>query len=128
MKRIILLCCAFLMLTGVAFSADSLDIANSAQDEGFQARVEIFLIKAAAAIISEGVEVANHTARVAFAERVLSGSVNIEKYTQAVSTNSTIWSAMLVLDDKNNPMGGAGVTDQDLEFTVNSLIPAFAGY
>lgn len=87
----------------------------------FQRRVNQFVQKAAINVMSELATTPNHAERVAFANRVFVSDYDLEQYTGAVLTNPTILSGLVVMP------AGNGVSDSDLEFTVNSMYNAFAG-
>lgn len=96
----------------MSVSSDSMTVAlNSA----FQQRVRYFLCKAAVAVMSEQADTAGHSLRVAYAKLVLSGTASSEAASVAVLTNGVVAAA------------GFAVTDNDLEFTVNSVFSALAG-
>lgn len=106
-------------------SADCMAIANNGT---FQQRVKYYMQRAAIAVMAEAPEHANHADRVAYARRVLdvTGSTgmaaSIAEYAIAVVTNSTIAATIAA-----NPLNQAAISDNDLEFTVNSMFDAFAG-
>lgn len=100
----------------MATSLDAVQIAGN-----LNPRVSFFVIKAAIAIMAEDNLTANHSDRVDFANKVFVGDYDLNSYTFGVLTNSTILSNL----DTGEP--DLGITDGDLEFTVNSLYNAFAG-
>lgn len=87
-----------------------------AENKTFQFRVRYFLEKAAIAVMAELLNTAGHTERVVYAKEVLGGSADYYSATIAVLTNSTVAAA------------GKATTDNDLEFTVNSMFSHFAGF
>lgn len=87
-----------------------------ANEQGFQNRVEWFLSKAAIAVMAELLNTAGHAERVIYAGSVLDGTASVLQASIAVSTNATVDAA------------GLAVTDSDLEFTVNSMFSALAGF
>lgn len=87
-----------------------------ANEQGFQDRVKWFLSKASIAVMAELLNTAGHTERVVYAGEVLDGTASVTEASIAVSTNSTVDAA------------GLAVTDNDLEFTVNSMFSALAGF
>jgi len=99
----------------------SIGAARVALNREFLWRVRHFIKKAALAIMAEAADTANHAERVALANSVLSGGFNIQELAFAVVTNATI-SGNALTDIENQ-----GVTDSDLEFTINSMIDAHAG-
>jgi len=84
----------------------------------FQRRVKFFMHKAATAVIGE---VAGATIpRADYATAVLNGSASVDNMSIAVTTNPTISAAInMAVDDM-------GITDSDLEFTVNSMWDDFS--
>ena len=98
----------------------AIDCMAKANDQGFQRRVKYFMQKAAVAIVGESESTDGHTERVAYATTILTGSASIFEVAIAVTTNSTIATAI--------GTNGGDPSDNDLEFTVNSLINDFAGY
>jgi len=90
-----------------------------AESKGAQKRVEYFMKKAAIAIIGESGSTEGHAERVTYAKTVLGGNADVRGYAVGVSTNSTIATTIT---------GGSDPSDNDLEFTVNSMINDFAGY
>lgn len=93
-------------------SADAMTVARNG---GFQERVKYFLQKAALAVMAEVNTTAAHAARVVYAKVVLTGDASVPEAAVAVVTNATVAAA------------GFNVTDNDLEFTVNSVFNALAG-
>ena len=86
---------------------------NLAKDADFVARVTHAAIKSAAAVQAEAANVVGHIKRTDFALQVLrSSQVYGPLMAQGVVTNVAI---------------SAASTDNDIEFTVNSLWNAFAG-
>jgi len=84
-----------------------------------QQRIKYFMQKAATAIIGEEGTTAGHAERVAFSSKILGGSASVLEYTIAVTTNQTIAAAINAATEPS---------DNDIEFTVNSMINDFAGY
>lgn len=89
----------------------------------WQDRIEYYRLKAAIAVMAEDAQTANHAERVTYAKKIIEGGDNISGYSLAVATNSTIQAAIIVATGAP----GWDVTDNDIEFTVNSLFNAFAG-
>lgn len=102
--------------------ASYLDMAYIAEQPSTRSRVEYCLKKAAVAVMAEEANTANHAERVVFAKKVLAGEANIQNATLATMTNSTITS-----NGAPNTAPNFGISDNDLEFTVNSMFNAFAG-
>lgn len=85
----------------------------------FKAKIKYFMQKAAIAIIGEDGGTVGHAERLVYAKLVLAGTASVEEFAIGVATNSTISTAI---------NGGSEPTDNDIEFTVNSMINDFAGY
>lgn len=99
-------------------SEKCMDIAYFNRD--FQRRVEYFRNKAAVAVMGEVTPVGDeHTARVAYADRVMGGNANIKQFCVGVVNNSTIAA---------NIDAGVEPVDNDMEFTVNSIFSKYAGW
>jgi hypothetical protein len=92
-----------------------------ADHQAFQARVCYCITKAAVAVMAEDAQTPNHAERVAYAKAVLSGAASVAEYSRAVVTNST-----LTANGVDDP-ALFGISDGDLEFTVNSMFNAMAG-
>lgn len=88
-----------------------------AKDITFQGRINFFMHKAATDVIGEGSPTAN---RHDYSVSVLEGSANIFEMTMAVLTNATVSASV------DRSMDGDGVTDSDMEFTVNSMWDDFS--
>lgn len=86
-------------------------------DDHFAGRVEYCLYVAAVNVMAEAALILNHTQRVTFATKVLSGQASIRSVVEAVLTNATIASAA----------DGASVLDGDIQFAVNSLFNVLSG-
>ena len=97
----------------------SSDVMNGLNDR-FLRRVDFFMKKAAVAILAEVVATAGHTERVAYAKLVLDGTASVREFATGVGTNTTVATVIVGGDET--------VTDSDLEFTVNSLFSAYAGF
>lgn len=95
-----------------------------ANTQTFQDRIKFFLFKAAINVLAEDPGTLGHPQRIIFANDILSGSNSILDFAIGVLTNPTI-SQGANPDDSND--GIYGVSDGDMEFTVNSLYNAFAG-
>ncbi|SRR6266498_2564908 len=88
----------------------------------FQSRVKFFMQKAAIAVLSEASSTDGHGVRVNLAYKILYGQINPSEYALAVMTNSTLQTEGTVANGTN------GISDSDLEFAVNSVFSAFAGF
>lgn len=98
------------------------EMAYIAEQPTTRARVEYCLKKAAVAVMAEAANTDSHAERVVFAKKVLAGEASITNAALAVMTNATITAA-----GETNTSPNYGVSDGDLEFTVNSMFNAFAG-
>ncbi|SRR6266498_2657034 len=94
-----------------------------AQQPGFSNRVKFFLEKAAIAVMNEASSTAGHADRVALAKLVLLGRNSNYESAVAVLSNSTLFA-----EGTTDPATGNGISDSDLEFAINSMFSAFAGY
>ena len=104
-------------------AANSNEYQAIAESETFQARVQIYMHKAAHAVYSEGGAVANHALRIALADKILAGESDKRLWAYSVMTNATLQTNGNVTDAS----GLNGISDSDLEFTINSVYNAFAG-
>ena len=98
------------------------EMATIAANNSFLRRVEYCMKKAAIDVMAESSGTASHTERVAYANNILGGSASVPAYALSVVTNSTITASA---DISNNP--DFGISDSDLDFTVNSMYNAMAG-
>lgn len=92
------------------------------RDQGFIARVQYAMVTSAIAIYNEASNTPGHTARAAFAVRILSSGSLPYGIVLAVLTNSTIAA-------EANPATTPdfGILDTDIQFQVNSMWNALAG-
>lgn len=97
-------------------------MADIAANKTFQNRVEYCLKKAAVAVMAELAGTANHAERVVYASKVLDGQASVIEAAKAAVTNPTLTAGG---DIGAGPL--FGISDNDLEFTVNSMFNAFAG-
>lgn len=88
----------------------------------FLRRVEYCAKKAAVAVMAEDAGTTNHAERVVYAKSILEGDASLQEYAKAVVTNSTLTTN----GDLDSPPL-FGISDNDLEFTVNSMFNAMAG-
>ena len=91
--------------------------ANLAENQEFQQRVKHFMQKAAVAVLGEA---SPTQARSDYSAKVLNGDASVREMAYAVTTNGTIQTGI------NMSVEGFGVTDSDLEFTVNSMWDDFS--
>lgn len=101
--------------------ADYVEMASIAMSSQFKQRVEYCLKKAAVAIMAEDAGTANHAERVVYANKVLDGTASVVEAAKAVVTNATLTAS------GDSDAANMGISDGDLEFTVNSMFNAFAG-
>ena len=104
----------------MATPTEAMVIANNST---WKTRIKYMMQKGAVAVMAEAGSVSGHDLRAAYAKTVLSGEASIYQYSVAVVTNSTILTG---LNLSTNP-DGANISDNDLEFTVNSMWDAFSG-
>jgi len=97
------------------------EMASIAASGQFQSRVEYCLKKAAVAVMAEDAGTTNHADRVTYATSVLEGGASVAEAAKAVVTNSTLTAS------GDSDATDMGITDSDLEFTVNSMFNALAG-
>ena len=93
-----------------------------AQQTGMVRRIKFLAMKAAVAVMSEEATTANHAERVVYAKTILDGSYSSTGLALACMVNSTVQAGA----DASDPPT-FGVSDSDLEFTVNSVFDAMAG-
>jgi hypothetical protein len=89
----------------------------------FQIRVDYFLKKAAIAVMAEDSGTANHDQRVVFAREIFDGRQRIYDFALGVTTNSTLTATIGTSDEST---ANAAISDNDLEFTVNSMYTAYS--
>ena len=83
----------------------------------FRSRVEYLVVKAAVAVTTESPLTENHAERLVLAHLILDGSLGyVTRFALGALTNPTLLAA-------NNH---AAITDNDLEFTINSIYNSFA--
>ena len=93
-----------------------------ADQSSSRSRVDFLMTKAAVAVMAEDASTDSHADRVVYAKKVLEGTASVPRYTVACVTNST-----LVTNGDVAAPPLYGISDSDLEFTVNSLFNAMAG-
>jgi hypothetical protein len=91
------------------------DIINVAAKPAFKDRCAYAAVVAAVAVAAEDPNTKNHAARVAYANKVMSGSFNVNAIVFAVLVNPTISA------ESNSSVAGENIPDGDLQFAVNSL-------
>ena len=98
----------------------------------FMRQIVVAMVTAAQDIRNEDPGTANHTERLAWAEKVggaVGASRMAEKWRWRVLENATIRTSLATLPDPNPDALDVGpVSDSDIQFVVNSLIQVFAGY
>ena len=97
------------------------EMASIAASGPFQARVEYCMKKAAVAVMAEDTGTASHAERVVYAKKVLDGTASVSEYSKAAVTNTTLTAA------GDSDAADMGITDSELEYTINSMFNAFAG-
>ena len=103
--------------------ATASEAARVADQATWQDRVEYYRLAAALDVVAEDPVTQNHLERVVYAQKIIAGSNNISGYSLAVATNATVLAS--ISEATGEP--DWGVSDNDMEFTVNSLFNAFAG-
>lgn len=103
--------------------ATASEAARIADESSWQDRVEYYRLAAAIDVMSENPTTPNHAERVVYAKLIIGGGDNIQGYSLGVATNDTILTTL----DEATGAPDWGVTDNDIEFTVNSLFNAYAG-
>lgn len=78
---------------------------------------------AAVAVMTEGEGVASHAQRVFYANSIISGNASLLSIARMVLTNATIAAEATVA----NGSPSYGITDGDIQFTINSVFNALAG-
>jgi hypothetical protein len=101
--------------------ATSVEAAGIAQMPRFIDRVNFYVVKAAVAAMAEDPTTAGHTKRVEFAVKVFSEQYKVRQYAAAVLSNLTVLSRLSDTASHN------GVSDTDMQDTVNLFYNAFAG-
>ena len=87
----------------------------------FIERVGFYMKKAAVAVMSEDAGTVSHAERVVYADKIIAGTASVREYSLGVMTNATMEAAA------DPDIEGNGISDTDLEFTVNSMFNAYAG-
>ena len=101
--------------------ATSVEAAGIAQMPRFIDRVNFYVVKAAVAAMAEDPTTAGHTKRVEFAVKVFAEQYKVRQYAAAVLSN------LAVLSKLSDTAGHNGVSDIELQDTVNLFYNAFAG-
>jgi hypothetical protein len=104
-------------------NATYLQLATIAQSAEFQQRVNAAMNAAAANIYNEGSGVANHSARAAFAIKVVTGNYNLPAAAQAIIMASAIVAEATI----PTPFNTTAILDTDIFNSVASLWNMFAG-
>ena len=97
------------------------EMASIAASGQFKSRVEYCLKKAAVAVMAEDAGTASHADRVTYATKVLEGTGSVGEAAKAAVTNATLTAS------GDSDAADMGISDSDLEFTVNSMFNALAG-
>ena len=88
--------------------------------QDFQNRVAIAMSNAAMNVYSEGTGVTGHTARAAYANKVLNGTYNLQASALAVLAGAAIMAEATITPPN-------GIPDADIQNQVNALWNALAG-
>lgn len=104
----------------MATASEAVQVADQAS---WQTRVNYYRLKAAIAVVAEDPLTLHHAERVTYAQTLIAGGDNIVGYSLGVATSASI------LTNISESAGAPdwGITDNDMEFTVNSLFNAYAG-
>lgn len=97
------------------------DIAVAATSSDLRRRVEYALTIAAVNVYAEGTTVPAHTARAAYATKVLNGQYDLHGAVLGILTNPTIAAAASSATADNS------VSDGNMQFAINSIFSALAG-
>lgn len=92
------------------------ELSQIARSNDFKSRIEYLMVKAAVAKLNGEAPTA---ADILLGQRILKGQESVALWAVAAVTNASIAAGAHQLD-------GSTITDNDLEFTVNSLWSAFA--
>lgn len=96
----------------------ALDLIAAARDDAFGARIAFCLMVAALNVANEDPATTNHSNRLAFSKRVLTGGVNAKLIAAAaIGYNATLQTTI----NGDPSQKGANIPDSDLQFVVNSL-------
>jgi hypothetical protein len=90
--------------------AEQYDLAH---DDAFLSRCQVCVVKVAIAISTEGADTPDHEARIRWAQRVVD--------------NPPGWASRSAICVVTNPVITATSTDDDIEFTMISMIGAMSG-
>jgi len=117
MKKAFLTVVFMLVMSGVALagSAERMDFIRT--DADFAKRCRYFFNKAAISVMSEDATTELHASRQKLAAKVLRGQLSMDAMATGVVTNSTIGTNIDAL---------RAITDNDIEFVVNSIYNAYA--
>lgn len=100
---------------------------NAINSYDFQNRCLLQFLISAIAVTTESTSTPSHTARLALAGQLLSGSIDAKLLASWVMTNTTI-QGEVVTDYNASPQNAVGtsVNDSDIEFQVNSVFTGVA--
>lgn len=100
--------------------ASTADLVQLSTDPAFVDHVRFLAVGSALAIMSEDPATTNHTIRIAYAIKVLNGTLGFVNLAFAILTNTTIGGEAVLADH------GTSIPDGDLTFTIASLWDALA--
>ena len=106
--------------------AASTTLAAIARRQEFQDRVYHFMVKAGEAIRAETPTTPGHAARTAWADTVADGSANVLSASASILNNATV--ATGAVDNPDATPDSFGISDTDLEFSLNESLHFLAGY
>lgn len=101
--------------------ANYIGLGQIAQQSEFQNRVRYALFLAAGNAFTEDGGTPNHATRAAFASKVFNGQYDLLSAAMGVLTNPTIASGA------DAAISGNGISDGDLQFSMNSIYETLAG-
>jgi hypothetical protein len=105
--------------------ADLQDLNTIANDAAFRGRCREALTLAANNVMAEDINTSGHALRLAYAQIVLAGNQNDYSVALAVLANPTISVEATI---QSLPGATSSIPDSDIQFTINSLFNALAGY
>lgn len=123
MKKLFLLAAVLSMSSFANASlASYTDLMAIARDSYFQGRVKMAFDVVALSVMNESNETPSHGVRVAFANKVLSGQINMYELTVGALTFETIVASAV---NNNSPI--YSVADSDLQASAYYFFNAYAG-
>jgi len=106
--------------------ATPFDLNKIAQDKQFQRRVEYYMTKGAIAVLAEAPATLGNSERSDYADTVVTGIASVFDHGLAATTNATVAAAGNISTSPET--GGFGISDSDLEFSVNEMWNAMSKF